>query len=101
MITSEKADLTVSFCHIEKFPKSGIRISNSELPDASGRKTRRRRTQVKHYAFHANAISHIKILKNWIWNDIYNVIFSDLFTTCTLITLILQINYYEKFMAYF
>ena len=43
MNTLEKAELTTSIRHIERFLKSGISIYNSEVPDAAVRKTRRRR----------------------------------------------------------
>ena len=58
MSNSEKAELTVSVRHIERFSKLGIPIYNSEVPDTVARKTRRRRTQAiaKRYAFHANTI---------------------------------------------
>ena len=47
MNTSEKAELSASIRHIERFSKSGIPIYNSEVPDMAGRKTtiRRKRTQ--------------------------------------------------------
>ena len=61
MNTSEKAELSASIRHIERFSKSGIPIYNSEVPDMAGRKTtiRRKRTQAiaKRYAFHVNAIN--------------------------------------------
>ena len=57
MITSQKAELTAFGHHIERFSKSGIPIYISEVPDAAGRKTRRRAQAIaKRYAFHANAI---------------------------------------------
>ena len=47
MNTLEKAELTASLRHIERFSKSVIPIYNPEVPDTAGRKTRRRRrTQV-------------------------------------------------------
>ena len=57
--TLENAELTVSIRHIGRLLKSGIPIYNSEVPDMTGRKTRRRRrTQAitKRFAFHTNAI---------------------------------------------
>ena len=64
--TLDKAKLTASVRHIERFPKSGIPIDNSEVPDTAGRKAkrrmRRRRTHAmaKHYAFHTNAIAIVE-----------------------------------------
>ena len=57
MDTLEKAKLTDSIRHIGRFLTSGIPIYNSQVPDTTGRKTRRRRTQAvaKSYAFHADA----------------------------------------------
>ena len=51
-ILIEKAELTAS---ITRFLKSGIPIYNFEVPDTSGKKTRRRRTQTiaERFAFHA------------------------------------------------
>ena len=43
MNTLEKAELSASVCHIERFSKSGILIFNSEMPNTTGHKTRRRR----------------------------------------------------------
>ena len=43
MNTLEKAELTTSIRHMERFLKSGISIYNSEVPDAAVRKTSRRR----------------------------------------------------------
>ena len=40
MDTLEKAELTASIRHIERFLKSRIPIYNSEAPDTAGRKTR-------------------------------------------------------------
>ena len=56
MNNSEKAELTVSICHIEISSKSGIPIDSSEVLDKANRKTRKRRTQIiaKCYTFHAN-----------------------------------------------
>ena len=57
MGTLEKAELTASIRHIVRFLKSGIPIYNSEVPDATGRKTRRRRriqAIAKRFAFHTN-----------------------------------------------
>ena len=56
----EKAELTVSIRHIARFLKSWIPIYNSEFPDTTGRKTRRRRriktqTITERFAFNANA----------------------------------------------
>ena len=45
MDTLGKAELTASIRHIAIFLKSEILIYNSQVPDAAGRKTRRRRTQ--------------------------------------------------------
>ena len=48
MNTSEKAELTVSVRHSERFSKSGIVIFNSDVPDNAYRKTTtttRKRTQ--------------------------------------------------------
>ena len=55
----EKAELTTSVRHIERFSKSGIPIYNSEIPDTAVRKPRRRRRiriQViaKCYSFYVN-----------------------------------------------
>ena len=57
MITSEKAELTASVRHSERFSKSEIPIYKSKVPETAGRKTRRRRTQAiaKHYAFYVYA----------------------------------------------
>ena len=54
MNTSEKAEITASNRHIERFLKSGIPNYNSQVPDTTGRKTRMRRTKVsaKRFAFH-------------------------------------------------
>ena len=61
MNTLEKVELTASVRHIKRFSKSIIPIYNSEVPDAVGRKTRkrRRRAQVvaKRFCFHANVIT--------------------------------------------
>ena len=43
MNTLEKAELSTSACHIERFSKPGIPIFNSEVPNTTGEKTRRRR----------------------------------------------------------
>ena len=58
MDTLEKAEITALISHIATILKSGIPIYNSEVPNTSGRKTRRRTTQAmaKRYEFHANAI---------------------------------------------
>ena len=61
MNTLEKAGLTASVHHIERFSKSEITIYNAEVPGTASRKTRktrRRRTQAiaKCYAFRKNAI---------------------------------------------
>ena len=59
MDTSEKAKLTVSIRHIERFSKSEIPLYNFKDLDTAGRKTRsRRRAQAiaKRRTFHANAI---------------------------------------------
>ena len=59
MGTLEKAELTASICDIARFLKQGMPIYNSEAPDTTGRKTRRRRRRTqeiaKPYAFYANA----------------------------------------------
>ena len=58
MNTLEKAELTASVCHTERFSKSGILICNSKAQDTAGRKTReKQRIQAiaKRYVFHANA----------------------------------------------
>ena len=59
----EKAELTASIRHVERFLKSGILIYISEVPDTAGRKTRRRRKRrrrsqvvAKYYAFHENTV---------------------------------------------
>ena len=58
MVTLEKAELTTSIRRIARFSKSGMPIYNSVVPDAAGRKPRRRRrrtqTITKRHAFHAN-----------------------------------------------
>ena len=46
-------------CHIERFSKSGIPNYNSEVPDTSGKKTKRRerrrkKTIAMRYVFHTN-----------------------------------------------
>ena len=67
MDTLEKAELTASIRHVERFLKSGILIYISEVPDTAGRKTRRRRRRrkrrrrrsqevAKYYAFHENTV---------------------------------------------
>ena len=61
----EKAEITASVRHIERFPKSRIPIYNSEVPSTTGRKAKRRRkiraqAIAKRYAFHANAITNLK-----------------------------------------
>ena len=43
MDSLEKAELTTSIGHIAKFLKSGMSIYNSEVPDMTGRKTRRKK----------------------------------------------------------
>ena len=54
---SQKAELTTLVRHIKKFSKSGILISNSEVLDKAGRKSRRTAQAIlKRYAFHASAI---------------------------------------------
>ena len=55
MDTFRNAELPASIPDIARFLKLGIPIYNSEVPNAAGRKTRRRRTQGKRFAFHANA----------------------------------------------
>ena len=53
----EKAELTTSVSHIERFSKSGMPIYNFNVPDTAGRKTTTRRKKqaiTKHYVFHAN-----------------------------------------------
>lgn len=58
MITLKKAEFTASIRHVERFLKAGVPIYNSDVPDTTGRKTRRRkRTQEisKRYAIQANA----------------------------------------------
>ena len=62
MNTSQKTELTVPICHVQRFSKSGILIYNSEVPDTSGRKTRRTKRRrkkaiAKRYTFHKNAIN--------------------------------------------
>ena len=47
MNSLEKAGLTASVDHIERFSKSGVPIYNSEVPDTAGRKMRRRTTTTK------------------------------------------------------
>ena len=63
MNTLDKAELTTSFCHIERFSNQEYRFI---IPDTADRKTRRRRRRrrrrrtqpiVKRYAFQANATS--------------------------------------------
>ena len=66
MNTLEKTELTAPVLHIERFSKSGIPIYNSEVPDPTGKKMKRRtrrRTQAiaKCCVFHANAIRHVKL----------------------------------------
>ena len=60
----EKSELTASIRHIARFFKSGIPIHNSEIPNMTGRKTRRRRTRAiaKRSAFNAKALRYIKHL---------------------------------------
>ena len=54
----EKAELTASICHIDRFLKSGMPIYNSEVSDTAGRKTRSRTQGIaKRFAFYANTIS--------------------------------------------
>ena len=60
MNTLEKAELTDSVCHIERFLKSGIPICKPDLPDTADRKTRRRiRAQAiaKRFAFYTKTKS--------------------------------------------
>ena len=53
MNTSEKAKLTASVCHIERFSKSRIPIYHSEGLDTAGRKTTiRAQATAKRYAFY-------------------------------------------------
>ena len=60
MNSSEKAKLTASVRHIEKFSKSGLPINNFKVLGKADRKTTRIRTQAttKRYAFHSNAINN-------------------------------------------
>ena len=57
MNSLEKAELTASVRHIERFSKPGILTYNSEAPDTACRKTRRRsrrrrtKTIAKRYEF--------------------------------------------------
>ena len=59
MNSSDKAELTASVRHIERFSKVIISNYNSEVSYTTSRKAKTRRTQAiaKRYAFHANAIS--------------------------------------------
>ena len=56
MKTLEKAELTPTVDHIDRFLKSGIPTYNTEVLDTTCRKTTTKRAQAiaKHYAFHAN-----------------------------------------------
>ena len=47
-------------------------MAGSDIPDTAGRKTTRRRTQAiaKRYAFHANAISNVKLTLSSISNGL-------------------------------
>ena len=58
MNISQKAERTALVHQIERFSKSHILIYNSNVPDTSGRKTRRKRKQAfaKHYVFHAKKL---------------------------------------------
>ena len=61
MNTLENAELTDLERHVERFPKSGIPIYNSEVTGTAGKKMRRRRRSrtnalSKGYGFHANAM---------------------------------------------
>ena len=66
MNTLEKAESSVSIHHIGRFLKLGMPIYDFEVPDTTGRKTRKRRkrsrvqTIKKRYAFHANTKRLIK-----------------------------------------
>ena len=65
MDTLGNAELTASIHHIGKFLKSAIPTYNSEVPDTTDRKTRRRRQAIaKCFAFHANAIRFRMVYKN-------------------------------------
>ena len=64
MNTLEKAELTDSVWHIERFLKSGIPICNSDLLGTADRKTRRRiRVQAiaKRFAFYTKAKAHVTV----------------------------------------
>ena len=52
----EKAELTPTVYHIDRFSKLGIQTYNTEVLDTTCRKTTTKRAQAiaKHYAFHAN-----------------------------------------------
>ena len=63
MDSLEKTALATLICHTERFSKSGIRIYNYKVQDATGRKTRKRKRRrrrgtqaiANRYAFQANA----------------------------------------------
>ena len=61
IITSEKAELTASIRHIERFLKSEIPIYNSQVPDTAATKTRRTQTIAKRYLLHWNAKTRFNI----------------------------------------
>lgn len=54
MSTSEKAELSMSICHIEKVSKSGIPIYSSTAFDMADRETA---TTGIYYVFHTNTIN--------------------------------------------
>ena len=70
MNTSEKAKLTASIRHIERFSKSGIPIYNFEVPDTAGRKaaiatTRRTQEIAKGFTFYANDAVRCKVMQKY------------------------------------
>ena len=59
--------------HIARFFKSGTPIYSSEVPDTTGRKTRRRKRRAqaiaKSFAFHVDLITRVTTIRKYICTD--------------------------------
>ena len=64
MNTTEKAQLTASICHIERFSKLEIPIYNSEVPDVGGRKTTTTRIRLQLKCLRSKLANCIRKIQN-------------------------------------